>query len=166
VEWENAPPKGSAAWHESQKWAWRKEAWDMIKPQEERKSVSTEEHEWRAAIQEMIARNPAFRERIWAQRREDWFHPEQVEERRRKSEEERRATEELRQQDIQQRAREMQAEALVQNQRAELVEQNLGQWIKERKTGITDGTKDERKTTGNPGSSPVSREGWAFPRNS
>jgi hypothetical protein len=83
------------------------------------------------AIQEMIARNPLFKEAKWKDQWLDWLHPERIEQRRLKWEEERGTIEEMRQRAIQQRAREAQAQALVQNQSAEFLERNLGQWIRQ-----------------------------------
>jgi hypothetical protein len=51
-------------------------------------------------------------------------------ERNRTLDEDRRILEERWQQEAQQRARDRQAQALIQNQRAEFVEQNLGQWVR------------------------------------
>jgi hypothetical protein len=83
------------------------------------------------AIREMIARNPLFKRGEWLERWLDWLHPERIEERRLKWEEERRVIEEMRQQAIQQRARELRAQTLVQNLRVEPAERNLGQWVRD-----------------------------------
>jgi hypothetical protein len=86
-------------------------------------------------IQEMTKVNPFFKKSDWMEQLQDWLHPEEAvirkEEQKRLWEAERRAIEELRQQAIQQREREMKAQALVQSQRPEFVEQNLGQWIRQ-----------------------------------
>jgi hypothetical protein len=83
------------------------------------------------AVQEMVARNPLFKEpkswNLWL----DKLHPERVIERDRRLAEDRRVLEERWQQEMQRRATERQAQALVQNQRVELVEQNLGRWIRQ-----------------------------------
>jgi hypothetical protein len=71
-----------------------------------------------------------LKEAKWRDQWLDWLHPEWIEQRRLKQEEERSAIEELRRQAAQQRARELQAQALVQNQRERFAEQNLGQWIR------------------------------------
>jgi hypothetical protein len=82
----------------------------------------------------MLRVNPVLEEREWVEKVQDWLHAEEAEIRKKKQaegrEEERKAIEELRQQAIQQRVREVQAQALVQNQRPEFVEQNLWQWIR------------------------------------
>jgi hypothetical protein len=59
------------------------------------------------AIQEMATRNPLLKEAKWAGKWQDWLHPERIEERRLRWEEERRTLEEMRQQAIQERAREL-----------------------------------------------------------
>jgi hypothetical protein len=109
---------------------------------------SIKEMPWnREAIQEMIRVNPIFKEPEWAEKLQDWRDPEgaaaRKEERLRRWQEERRAIEELRLQATQQRQREEQAQALVQNQRPEFIEQNLGQWIR----GIEE---DERRRMESP----------------
>jgi hypothetical protein len=83
------------------------------------------------AVQEVVPRNPLFKEQKWWNLWLDKLHPERVVERDRRFREERRILEERWQQAAEQRARERQAQAVVQNQRAELAERNLGQWIRE-----------------------------------
>jgi hypothetical protein len=78
------------------------------------------------AIQEMLVKNPLFKEKKSWDKWLDKLHPERVVERNRRQAQERRELEERWQQEAQQRARDRQAQALVQNQRAEFVEQNLG----------------------------------------
>jgi hypothetical protein len=78
----------------------------------------------------MVTRNPLFKETKWWNLWLDKLRPERVVERNRRLAEDRRILEERWQQEVQQRARDRQARALVQNQRVELGEQNLGQWIR------------------------------------
>jgi hypothetical protein len=83
----------------------------------------------------MISQNPVFKKPEWAEKVQDWMDPEGAEarklERGGRREEERRTIEELRLHAFQQLKRERQAQALIQNQRPEFVEQNLGQWIRQ-----------------------------------
>jgi hypothetical protein len=78
----------------------------------------------------MVNRDPLFKEQkgwnLWL----DKLHPERVAERNRRLAEDRRILEERWRQEAQQRARDHQAQALVQNQRVEFEEQNLGQWTR------------------------------------
>jgi hypothetical protein len=83
-----------------------------------------------AAIQEIVVKNPLFKEKKWWDKWLDRLHPERVVERNRRLEEDRRILLTRWHQEAQQRVRDRQAQALVQNQTVELVEQNLGQWIR------------------------------------
>jgi hypothetical protein len=83
------------------------------------------------AIQEMITRNPLFKDAKWIDQWLDWLHPERIEERKLRWAEKRTAIEEMQLQAMQQRTSELQAQALVQNQRMEFVEQNLGNFIRQ-----------------------------------
>jgi hypothetical protein len=167
IEWDEAPIKETAQWHERKMFFWGSEAqrmfitsrwwerdnqrkdWEIREARREWKlqhleipflRQPTKEEKYKSilevpdnqeAIQEMVARNPLFKEKKWAEEWLDWLHPERIEERRLTWEEERRAVEEMQQRAMQQQAREFQAQALVQNRRAEPVEQNLVQWIRQ-----------------------------------
>jgi hypothetical protein len=78
----------------------------------------------------MVAKNPLFKEKKWWDKWLDRLYPERVAERNQKLAEDRRSLEEKWRQKAQQRARDRQAQTLVQNRRVEFVEQNLGQWIR------------------------------------
>jgi hypothetical protein len=78
----------------------------------------------------MLVKNPLFKEKKWCDEWLDKLHPERIVERNRRMAEDRRILKVRWQQESQQRARDRQAQALVQNQRVEFVEQNLGQWIR------------------------------------
>jgi hypothetical protein len=83
------------------------------------------------AVQEMVTGNPLFKEAKWWNLWLDKLHPELVIERNRRLVEDRCILEERWPREHEKRARERQAQALVQDRRAESVEQNLGQWIRQ-----------------------------------
>jgi hypothetical protein len=79
----------------------------------------------------MVAKNPLLKEEKSWNKWLDRLYPERVVERNQRLDQNRRALELRRRQEAQQRARDRQAQTLVQNQRVEFVEQNLGQRIRQ-----------------------------------